>query len=198
MMSRALIIDNFLPEERINALREQAVTLPYYDIRFLGSNYNRIHIRSNDELKPELEAALGRSIDQLHTFFRRNLKGEFAKDEVHQDTEVSPAVAILYLNRPEHCSGGTMLWQHKETGAELFPDARALRLSGKSPNREQGKFIRDWQNKDAWEPVELLEMKFNRLVAYDCARFHSRYPREAFGTTPEDARTIWLSFFQCA
>lgn len=191
----ALIIDDFLPASRIDDLRAEAVTLPYYDIRFGGARYNRLHIRSNDELKPELEAALGFPIDQQHTFFRRNLAGELAKDEVHQDTEVSQFVAILYLNRPEHCRGGTALFRHRATGRDLYPSEHEIRKAGKSPKRELEKFEADWHRKEAWEQTRLLEMKYNRLVAYPCAAFHARFPREAFGTTPDDARTIWLSFF---
>lgn len=192
---KAITVDNFLDPERLAALRHDAVNLPYYNIRFLGAHYNRIHIRSNDEFKSELEALVRSPIDQQHTFLRRNLKGEFSKDQVHHDSDTSEFVAILYLNLPEHCSGGTSLFRHKETGADAYPRPHEIARLGRSPKREQAKFIKDFQNADAWEMTEVLEMKYNRLVLYPCTWFHSRFPREAFGTTPEDARTIWLSFF---
>lgn len=195
MANKALIVDDFLPEQRAKEMREASVALPYYNIRFHGGHYNRVHWRSNDELKPEIEAVFGRPIDQQFTFFRRNVKGEMSKDMVHHDADTSEYVALLYLNRPEDCQGGTALFRHKATGKEEFPSEFGIRRAGKSPKREQAKFTRDWMNAEAWEMTELLDMKFNRVIIYPCNWFHSRYPREAFGTTPEDSRTIWLSFF---
>ena len=194
MLTKAKIFDNFLPEERALAFRNEAISLPYYDIRFAGSRYTELHIRGTDELKPELEALVG-PIDQQYSFFRRNFKGQFSKDAVHEDTDTSAFVAIMYLNLPEQCSGGTGLFQHKPTGLHFMPSDTEIRARGQSPYREKLRITKDWHNPDAWELTDTLDMKFNRLVVYPCSAFHSRWPREAFGTDPASARTIWISFF---
>lgn len=38
-------------------------------------------------------------------------------------------------------------------------------------------------------------MQLGRLVIYESALFHSRWPFEAFGTDPESGRLIAVAFF---
>jgi hypothetical protein len=48
---------------------------------------------------------------------------------------------------------------------------------------------------EAWEEVAFIAGKFNRAVIFEAPLFHSRVPREGFGSTPEDGRMVWVSHF---
>lgn len=48
---------------------------------------------------------------------------------------------------------------------------------------------------DKWDLLTFVEGKYNRAVIFDAPLFHSRYPVEGIGTTPEDGRLIWASHF---
>lgn len=112
------------------------------------------------------------------------------------------AAALIYLNRPEDCSGGTGLYRHRPTGLEIIPlkaDARMVRLArdlGYPPlrlNHRTENYVRMIErvvyhprqgNSDGsllnkgnpyWELMALIEMRFNRLVVYDGRIPHTAY-----------------------
>lgn len=196
-MSKALFIkDDFLPHAHY--LRSEALRLPFYDIRFPGGDlYRRIHIRDTDENKELLEAEIGGPIEQTYSFLRLNYRGELPKDVVHHDSELGGFVGLVYLTLDEHAKGGTALWRHRATKQSRYPSEFEIRKQGKSPKREYAKFDGDWQKSESWELAEMAEMKFNRLVVFPAECFHSRWPHDAFGSSPENGRLIWISFFQC-
>ncbi len=51
------------------------------------------------------------------------------------------------------------------------------------------------EQQSCWQMAGFTEAKFNRLIFYPSTAFHSRYPRHAFGTTPEDGRLVLVAFF---
>jgi Family of unknown function (DUF6445) len=127
--------------------------------------------------------------------FRLNLAGEFPNTFVHSDDICAQYASIVYLNRPEDCRGGTAFWKHKALQVDRLPPAETLVSGGMNPEAFYALMEREWQVKDAWEQVAVAEMRFNRFIAYPTSFFHSRWPFEAFGTTPEDGRLIWVCFF---
>lgn len=48
---------------------------------------------------------------------------------------------------------------------------------------------------DVWEQVGYVEGKYNRAVIFDAPLFHSRFPVEGIGSTPEEGRLVWVSHF---
>jgi Family of unknown function (DUF6445) len=111
------------------------------------------------------------------------------------------ATALLYLNRPEDCSGGTGLYRHAATGLELVPlspDEQMFELArelgypvtqlrtrdGYVAMTERVIFNTRFANRDGsmlnqgneyWELMELIEMRCNRLVVYDGRIPHTVY-----------------------
>lgn len=189
-----VVHDDFLnaPEfERLKLLKGS-----FYDVEGPdGEIYRRVQVLKRDDLNVRLSAAVGRPVNQQYSIARLNYVGENPNNAIHADSAYSDFAAVLYLNTPEQCRGGTAFWRHKKTGWEWMPTEKEVRAKGKSPTRVLAQITEDWNNESAWEQVALAEMKFNRVAIYPTKRFHSRYPFEAFGSTPEDGRLIWASFF---
>jgi len=91
--------------------------------------------------------------------------------------------AVLYLSDGE---GGTAFWRHKATGASRI-DPGDLELF------EQVKG--DWDDASRWEQSALCEMKLGRMVIYESALFHSRWPFAASGHDNETGRLVAVCFF---
>ena len=95
--------------------------------------------------------------------------------------------AVVYLNTPEQCSGGTALYQHRATGATKYHDVHrdpaALRQT-----------MADSANPDAWREVASVAMVPNRLVLFDPDQFHQA--TGYFGDTNKNARLIHNFFFR--
>lgn len=192
--TRLLIKDGFLPNAE--EFRAQVLARPFEDkIGPDGAPYKNIQVRETNEFQTLLEAVLGRPVMQHLTMVRANYAGELPHNPVHSDQICAEYACVLYLNTPEQCRGGTAFWRHKKLGWDSLPHEASLRAKGKSPKRLYAELDDGYKDPTAWEQTLLAEMKFNRLIAYPSRRFHSRWPHTAFGTSPDDVRLIWVSFF---
>lgn len=197
MCSATLVIDNFLPDPV--AHRKLALSLPFYSIRAPDNGiYRCIHVRPTDELKPQIEKAIGRKAEIDYTFFRYATYGLPLNHLVHADSGLSPFGCVLYLNEADQIvpGSGTAFYRHKKLGYEKMPTEEEVRKAGKSPKRVWDTLEASWNEPDAWEQISMVPMIFNRAIVFDTTRFHSRLPLDAFGNTLEDARLIQVSFFQ--
>jgi hypothetical protein len=175
------IIDEFLPDA--HRVRRDALCAPFIDFNAPdGETYKRVCMAEVPGLRESLERHVGPV--SIHAMgYRLNYNGEMPNTAIHSDLGWGTKAVVLYLCDGE---GGTAFWRHKATGAERIGPADAELLS---------KVEGDWDDAEAWDQVELAPLKFNRAVIYDGLRFHSRWPFEAFGTTPEDGRLIAVAFF---
>lgn len=200
MSKNLLIIDDFLPDPL--AYREEVLKHPFHDVWFGGGMFKNIQVHSTNEHKELLEKVTSKPIHQAYSFLRANYGGEFPHNPIHNDDDIGGIATILYLNTPDQCRGGTALWRHRETGLTRMPTPHEIKRHGKSPKRVMDRLYADGQDEGNWELVEMADMKFNRLIMYPAACFHSRYDAtarahfEGFGTTPQDVRLIWITFFQ--
>lgn len=186
-------VDNFLPDPE--QFRASALAESFRNVKFGAEVYKRVQIRDFNEHNELLSAVMKRPVEQEYTLTRLNYSGEFPNHAIHSDNACGEWAAVLYLNPTEQCSGGTAFWRHKATGLSRFSETE-IRRTGKSPARLLAQLTPDWNRPEAWEQTGMAEMKFNRLIVYSGRDFHSRWPLEAFGTTPQDGRLIWCSFFQ--
>jgi hypothetical protein len=196
MMSNLQIetLDDFLPEPL--AYREQALKEKFYDIRGPdGVMYRNINVRPSDEFEGLLSNKLGRSIRISYGLLRRNFEGEPPNFAVHSDNGYDQFAAILYLSRPGDCRGGTAFWEHKQYGWTHWPDEKAMRRTCKKPEKIIAQLQAEANEPTAWEQTYLAEMRFNRMIVYPTNQFHSRWPWNAWGNSPEDCRMIWVGFF---
>jgi hypothetical protein len=147
-----------------------------------GQVYKRVCLKEVPGLREGLERIFG-GVEILAQGYRLNYAGEPPNQSIHADIGWGDWAAVLCLtNGP----GGTALWRHRETGAEAIHSGQHDLLA-----RLQADFV----NADAWELRSLSPMAFNRCAIYDSRLFHSRWPFEAFGSTPEDGRLVAVAFF---
>lgn len=138
---------------------------------------------------------LGCPIAPRLSCFRLNLKGELPHSWVHSDDICAQFASVLYLNPSEQCAGGTAFWKHKALGMSYLLSPGQLRASGMDVASFRAFMDREWKDLTFWEQTGFVPMQFNRLVTYPTRFFHSRYPFEAFGSTPADGRLIWVCFY---
>jgi hypothetical protein len=75
--------------------------------------------------------------------------------------------ALVYLNTPDECAGGTGFYTFNgsQQGNSSHVDVEQTRLPDKFMCESEG----------AWEKVEMVEMKWNRMVMYPQAIYHNAY-----------------------
>jgi len=197
MDHRLVILDDFLPNPE--AFRAEAVKAPFYDIRGPdGEMYKHINVRPSNEFEPLLSEKLGRKVKVGYSLLRVNYEGEAPNAAIHTDNTYDNFAAVLYLNPPEQCRGGTSFWKFKKYGFTHFPSEQEIRARGKSPVRVYTEIHNAYNDPTQWEQGQVAEMKFNRMVCFDTKAFHSRWPIVAFGDSVQTARMIVAVFFSFA
>jgi hypothetical protein len=197
MYTTFLVIDDFL--DNAGALRAQALTLEYppQEGQFPGRNsLQRINIEGLAEAISHVlrEPLVAAPPPQSHAKFRLTLASDKGRGKVHVDE--SQWSGILYLSRPEDCSGGTTFFRHKATGLDRFPfSPEALQQAGFATHADAHAALieRDGKDDSAWEPLMTVPMRFNRLLLLRPWLFHTAGP--GFGDRPDNARLVYLMFF---
>lgn len=110
---------------------------------------------------------------------------------IHSDRETGNYTCICYLTDHEEVSG-TAFFRHKGTGLESMPSFAEMRNAGILEELKADMVSRD---PDKWEQVDFVRGKKNRALIFNAPLFHSRFPLEGIGDTPDDGRLIWASHF---
>ena len=197
MYTTFLLIDDFL--DNAEALRAHALTLEYppQEGQFPGRNsLQRMNIEGLTEAVSQVlnEPLAAAPPPQSHAKFRLTLASDKGRGKVHVDE--SHWSGILYLSRPEDCSGGTTFFRHKPTGLDRFPfSPGALKQAGFTTHADAHAALieRDGTDDSAWEPLMTVPMRFNRLLLLRPWIFHTAGP--GFGDRPDNARLVYLMFF---
>lgn len=143
-----------------------------------------------------IERIMGFPLDVTMSGFRFDLAGEYPHCHVHADTATRAKwAAIVYLNLPADCRGGTGFFTHTRKHIDRMPTAAQIEAHGEDPAAWTAELEREWSIPELWTMTGLVGMKFNRLAIYPTVQFHARYPREGFGTSLEDGRCVWVCFF---
>ncbi|NEO46846.1 MAG: hypothetical protein F6K55_23100 [Moorea sp. SIO4A3] len=112
-------------------------------------------------------------------------------DAVVPDKKVA---VVHYLSLPEMCWGGTAFYRHKATGFESISVSRLADY-----NESQAKFHHHYvtDSNDDFELLELIPMKYNRLVAYSSNLLHSGYIKpDMLSSEPSKGRLTVNLFIQ--
>lgn len=176
-----IVVDDAIPDAagvRAAALRAQYVDWPGYD----GEVYKRVCLTDVPGLQAAIERQCG-PVEMLGMGYRLNFGGELPNAAIHSDMGWGTHAAVLYLSEGE---GGTAFWRHRASGAERIDP-------GDMDLFEQVRH--DWDEAGRWEQTGIAEMKLGRLVIYESAMFHSRWPFAAFGDDFESGRLIAVAFF---
>lgn len=181
-----LVADNFLPDP--DAVRSLALETEFIDWEGPdGQVYKRVAPAELPEVVNQLSSLMGRTVEIHRIGFRLNYAGEAPNKEIHSDLGWGTHAAVLYLSEPpEGVESGTAFWKHKATGAETLEVGQV----------DLWYAVRDdWDNADAWDQTRFVSCKYNSCTVYRSSYFHSRWPFEAYGTTPEDGRLTVVAFF---
>lgn len=192
--AKVIIVDNFYKNPEL--VRDLALTIPPSTDEILASNlpvgpdsgridssYKLQHIgkyieRIFKEAVPETYQHLPPNYFLNIFFGAKFLCNVMTSNNLpprvpHCDSAMSLAdyAALIYLNTPEECAGGTGLYTfggsryHTNLGSR-----RTIDIEGLIPADH---YVVD--SVGDWELVDLIEMKFNRLVLYPQSHYHTAY-----------------------
>ena len=188
MLTALKVIDDFLPEP--NAWRALALSAPFRTVNYQDHDYHGVNLVTPPE--DVVVRLLSKAMDGAHIrvesqHFRLGLApwlGPGPTTWIHADTGCNAEwAAVLYLSNPPEPGCGTAFWQHAETGAAFYhPD-------------DHYPYDADGGDQNAWAMVGLAGQVFGRVILYPTCLFHSRWPRDAWGDTPETGRLTWCAFF---
>ncbi|WP_137938208.1 DUF6445 family protein [Chitinivorax sp. B] len=205
------VIDDLLADSL--AYRQQALALQFVAAPYAGQNYPGIQT-TGQPCQPIMQIiadTLGKPIKFSSPdtgAFRISMVDSEARTDIHVDNEMAEATnqyaAVLYLNLPSQCQGGTTFWRHIETGWEARPDTATLGKAGYASFRT---FQKRWlprdkairfndlkARRDGWQALFEIPMQHNRLVFYRSHFFHSI--SDVFGSDMEDGRLVQLFNFE--
>lgn len=183
-----MIIDHFLDD--FNGLRNVCDNLNYTGVTSPvdGVYYPGISLGIPQAVKAEvmkkLEKLTGK-VSQLWLFLRLSVEGVDVPHQAHNDASMGRYGMILYLNRPEHCHGGTATVRHKIEGMENGPE-----------NDQQLEiWKRDVNQYDQWDITEMIPMQPNRAWIFPTETMHRAEKPSAYGTGSTDGRLVMVAFW---
>ena len=200
MPTSMIIVDDFL--DNAQGLRDAALRLTYPDQAGVFPGRNSVERIDIDGLVQQVSHLVGEPVQpmpptQAHGKCRITRASDLGQAKVHVDT--AHWSGILYLSRPEDCSGGTEFFRHLPTGTDRAPyDDKEAAAHGYASARDM---IADILEKDSlddsrWEMTMRVPMRFNRLVLLRPWLWHTA--GAAFGDDMESGRLVYLMFFASA
>lgn len=183
------IIDDFHPVAKPIAL--MARSLKYGPQEWEGHTYKGIGLGYSPEMFYEfLSIHLGRKITPKLEYFRLGTKEDSATTYIHADSGCAKNAAVWYISEaPDGVVAGTAFWKHLDTGKH------GLSVADRSDASLLASLDSDGADESKWLMTGLCGQKFNRCVVYPTDIFHSRYPKDAWGSGVEDGRIVFTSFF---
>ncbi len=144
------------------------------------------------DIPPEVaEEVLGKVSEQMQAmvrpsamFLRLSSQGTYAPHQAHTDAVMGEYSLMLYLNRQEHCQGGTAFVEHV-TGMDVTPRNR----------QELALWEQDHSDPEKWRVVETCDMAENKACLFNAHRMHRAEPIGGFGHGPQDGRLVLTMFF---
>lgn len=134
------------------------------------------------------------SVD-VNWFMQINPKrGDFAvpHSDMTQNAQRS-FTCIVYLNRPEECSGGTAFFRFKHSNSLVIDEGYARAVEKEPQIAETGLDYWPEQTRDSWERVGVVEMVPGRLLIFPSQYFHSAYhPENSFYDFPRLTLAFWM------
>lgn len=172
-----LTLDGFSPDPHRE--RELALEANYKTIEYNGLNYRGISFKDDSESIERLENILGQEFSSHECFYRRYCSGEKNETYIHSDVLIGTYTGILFLNHEDECQGGTAFWKHKKFGWDRHPEKETLASQGLANTDWLWKQVyQDGFHEKRWDLLEVVPMRFNRLVLFQSPLYHSRYPQD--------------------
>jgi len=129
--------------------------------------------------------ATGEPLTCNFSFARLSLAGVAVPHQAHNDATMGRYSMMLYLNRPEHCVGGTEIVRHVVHGMDHGPQNDC----------ELAAWELDHSQPEQWEVAGGAKMRANRAFVFDAALMHRAAPIGGFGSTQFDGRLVLTGFY---
>lgn len=177
------VIDGFLDD--FCAIRQHCDSLDYsgeinpYD----GVMYPGISFDIPEDIRREVIEKLDAKNPKM--FLRITYKDATVPHSAHNDVLMSKKGCIIYMNRDEHCAGGTSFVSHKTVGMDTGPKTAD----------EEAIWLRDTNDIDAWAVNDFVGMKSNRALIFDTEMMHRAEHPAAFGSCGENGRLVMVCFY---
>lgn len=113
-----------------------------------------------------------------YLFARLSVDGSTPPHWAHHDGSMGSQSMMLYMNRQEHCAGGTAMLSHVD--GDPSPEVWA----------------RDTNNPQMWHIDSLCSMVPNRAFIFPAQQWHAAMPRGGFGSDPTNGRLVITAFFE--
>jgi hypothetical protein len=137
-----------------------------------------------------LTRAIGGVVVPNAMFFRVTNEG-MERAYIHSDRESGNHTCIAYLTEHQEESG-TAFFMHKRTGLREMPSFAEMQERGIFEELREDMVSRD---SDKWVQTDYVRGSLNRALIFRAPLFHSRFPLEGIGTSPETGRLVWASHF---
>ncbi len=177
--------------------RERARAAEYKTVQHGGFNYPGFSVHEDKAFADKVGEFLGVPVVSHSAMYRRFFRGEIPVGYIHNDINMGDYTAILYLNPPDQCEGGTAFWRNRELGWEGCPVEPEVWEAAQAQDTPAfwHQMWRDGFDESKWEMTKLVEMKFGRLLIYPAALFHSWYPKDVCHATDiNESRLIKVLF----
>lgn len=130
-----------------------------------------------DEIRYKLVASAG--VTKVNYLFARlSVTGSNPPHWAHHDGSMGARSLMLYMNRPQHCDGGTAMLRHRD--GEPSPEVWA----------------RDTNDAARWHLESVCHMRTNRAFVFRADQWHAALPRGGFGRDAYDGRLVITAFFE--
>jgi len=184
----SIVVDDFLAD--FEAARKYADSAVYKDVENPADGV--IYPMISPDLAPgmgseiamNLMFIMGKPIYMNMAFMRLSPAGVYVPHQAHTDKLMGEWSMMLYLNRPEHCSGGTSVLRHV-TGMDRHPT--------------QPEDIQIWRedmnDESKWQITDFCRMQTNRAFIFRSDLFHRAEPAGGFGRGPRNGRLVCTAFF---
>lgn len=176
MIPHSIVIDQFLPDfDDWRAWADKQVYAPVAN-PIDGVEYPGIcHSVPTWGMSQRLAGIFGQAVKIRCAFMRLSLAGVHVPHQTQNDTVIGQYTVIVYLNRAEHCQGGTALVRH---------------ISGD----DLAHWDTDHSKPEMWEAYSLCEMKPNRAFIFRSELFHRTQPVNGFGSSTHDGLLVLTCF----
>lgn len=164
------VFDDVLPDPEAYRAAALARTFQTLDV---GAKFHGIALGA-DETLPALVAAWCPALTPTLTFFRQSPAGQVEPNFIHTDCDMGEWTAILFLTPDPPEGDGTTFWRHLVTG-------QIATKSGATSEANLDEVLA-WRDRALWEPWQTVEARFNRVVVFPAAYYHSRALEANYGT----------------
>ncbi len=183
-----MIVDDFLPD--FDSFRQVCDNLNYSGVTSPvdGVFYPGISLEIPEKVKNQVLTKLQKLTEPAVNpwlFLRLSLEGVDVPHQAHNDTSMGRYGMILYLNRPEHCHGGTSTVRHKTQGMENGPEN----------DQQMAIWKRDVNRYEQWEITQMIHMQPNKAWIFPTETMHRAEKPSSYGTSPSDGRLVMVAFW---